>query len=104
MTTDMERELRELFREKAGEAPLATLRRPRGPRRSRCCGAAAATRWEPSSARPSSSLVLIVGSVAGLNAVLRARQDPFTTGDYDVFQRTATIEAFTVASPPTGTW
>ena len=54
MTTDMERELRELFREKAGEAPTRDLDTP-GPRRRRSCGAAAAARWEPSSARPRSS-------------------------------------------------
>ena len=98
MTTDMERELRELFREKAGEAPLATFSAPtaapqevlrRGRRRQigTVLGSAAIV------------LVLIVGSVAGLNAVLRGEGDPYTTGDYQVFERTATIEAFTVTSP-----
>ena len=98
MTTDMERELRELLREKAGEAPTATfdtsatapqevLRRGRRRQVGTVLGSAAIV------------LVLIVGSVAGLNAVLRGEEDPFTTGDYDVFERTATIEAFTVTSP-----
>jgi hypothetical protein len=98
MTTDIERELRELFREKAGEAPTGTfdtsgvtprevLRRGRRRQVGTVLGSAAIV------------LVLIVGSVAGLNAVLRGEEDPFTTGDYDVFERTATIEAFTVTSP-----
>jgi hypothetical protein len=98
MTTDIERELRELFREKAGEAPTATfdtsgsapqevLRRGRRRQVGTVLGSAAIV------------LVLIVGSVAGLNAVLRGEEDPFTTGDYDIFERTATIEAFTVTSP-----
>jgi len=98
MTTDIERELRELFREKAGEAPVATFSAPtaapqavlrRGRRRQigTVLGSAAIV------------LVLIVGSVAGLNAVLRGDGDPFRTGDYKVFERTATIEAFTVGSP-----
>jgi hypothetical protein len=98
MTTDIERELRELFREKAGEAPTATLdssgsapqevlRRGRRRQVGTVLGSAAIV------------LVLVVGSVAGLNAVLRGEEDPFTTGDYDVFERTATIEAFTVTSP-----
>ena len=98
MTTDIERELRELFREKAGEAPTATfdtsgsapqevLRRGRRRQVGTVLGSAAIV------------LVLIVGSVAALNAVLRGEEDPFTTGDYDVFERTATIEAFTVTSP-----
>jgi hypothetical protein len=98
MTTDIERELRELFREKAGEAPVATFKAPtaapqevlrRGRRRQvgTVLGSAAIV------------LVLIVGSVAGLNALLRGDEDPFPTGQYEVFQRTATIEAFTVTSP-----
>jgi hypothetical protein len=98
MTTDMERELRELFREKAGEAPVATfgapaaapqevLRRGRRHQVGTALGSAAIV------------LVLIVGSVAGLNAVLRGDGDSFRTGDYKVFERTATIEAFTVGSP-----
>jgi hypothetical protein len=98
MTTDMERELRELFRDKAGEAPVATLGTPSAApqeilRRGR--------RHQVGTVLGSAAivLVLIVGSVAGLNAVLRGEQDPFTTGRYDVFERTATIEAFTVSSP-----
>ena len=98
MTTDMERELRELFREKAGEAPVATFKAPtsaplevlrRGRRRQvrTVIGSAAI------------ALVLIVGSVAGLNTLLRGDADPFTTGQYEIFERTATIEAFTVTSP-----
>jgi hypothetical protein len=97
MTTDIERELRELFREKAGEAPTGTfdtsgvtprevLRRGRRRQVGTVLGSAAIV------------LVLIVGSVAGLNAVLRGEADPFTTGDYEVFERTATIEPFTVTS------
>ena len=98
MTTDIERELRELFREKAGEAPLATfnaptaapqevLRRGRRHQVGTVIGSAAIV------------LVLIVGSVAGLNTLLRGDDDPFTTGQYEIFERTATIEAFTVTSP-----
>jgi hypothetical protein len=98
MTTDIERELRKLFREKAGEAPLATFNTPtaapqeilrRGRRRQvgTVIGSAAIV------------LVLIVGSVAGLNTLLRGDEDPFATGQYKVFERTATIEAFTVTSP-----
>ena len=75
MTTDMERELRELFREKAGEAPIATfgtsaaapqevLRRGRRRQVGTVLGSAAIV------------LVLIVGSVAGLNAVLRGEERP----------------------------
>ena len=97
MTTDIERELRKLFREKAGDAPLATFNAPtaapqevlrRGRRRQvgTVIGSAAIV------------LVLIVGSVAGLNTLLRGDGDPFTTGQYEVFERTATIEAFTVTS------
>jgi hypothetical protein len=98
MTTDIERELRELFREKVGEAPVATfnaptaapqevLRRGRRHQVGTVLGSAAIV------------LVLIVGSVVGLNAVLRGDEDPFRTGDYKIFERTATIEAFTVTSP-----
>jgi hypothetical protein len=98
MTTDMERELRELFREKAGEAPVATfgapaaapqdvLRRGRRLQVGTVLGSAAIV------------LVLIVGSVAGLNAVFRGEGDPFTTGKYEAFERTATIEAITITSP-----
>jgi len=98
MTTDIERELRELFRQKAEEAPLATpktpaaapqeiLRRGRRHQVGTVLGSAAIV------------LVLIIGSVAGLNTLLRGDGDPFATGDYHVFERTATIEAFTVTSP-----
>jgi hypothetical protein len=98
MTTDMERELRELFREKAGEAPVATfnaptaapqevLRRGRRHQVGTVIGSAAIV------------LVLIVGSVAGLNTLLGGDEDPFSTGQYEIFERTATIEAFTVTSP-----
>lgn len=98
MTTDLERELRDLFRDKAGEAPVATLGTPatapqevlrRGRRRQVGTVLGSAVIF----------LVLVVGSVAGLNALLRGKGDPYTTGRYDVFQRTATIEAFTVTSP-----
>jgi hypothetical protein len=95
MTTDMENELRDLLREKAGEAPVATptaapqqvLRR--GRRRQ-----AATILWSAAVA-----LILIVGSVAGLQRILGDRPDPFQAGGYEVFERTATIEAFTVTSP-----
>jgi hypothetical protein len=95
MTTDIERELRDLFREKAGEAPVAApagatqqvLRRGRRRQVGTVLGSAAI------------ALALIVGSVAGLNALLRGEGDRFRTGEYKVFERTATIEAFTVTSP-----
>jgi hypothetical protein len=98
MTTEIERELRELFREKAGEAPVAAfnaptaapqevLRRGRRHQVGTVLGSAAII------------LVLIVGSVAGLDAVLRGEADPFRTGDYEVFERPATIEAFSLSGP-----
>jgi hypothetical protein len=99
MTTDMENELRDLLREKAGEAPLATpstpaaapqrvLRRGRLHQVGTVLGSAALV------------LALLVGSVAGLSALLRSDEDPLRTGEtYEVFERTATIEAFTVTSP-----
>jgi hypothetical protein len=97
MTTDIEQELRELFREKAGEAPLATPRAPatappqvlrRGRRRQvgTVLGSIAVV------------AVLVVGSVAGLQRLL-ADQEPLPTAAYDIFERTATVEAFTVTSP-----
>jgi hypothetical protein len=98
MTIDMERELRELFREKADEAPVATFKAPTAApqevlRRGR--------RHQVGTVLGSAAivLVLIVGSVAGLDALLHGDEDPFTTGGYQVFERTATIEAFTVTSP-----
>jgi hypothetical protein len=44
------------------------------------------------------ALLVAAGSFAGLRSVLR---DPnaFQTGEYEVFERTATVEAFTVTSP-----
>jgi hypothetical protein len=97
MTTDIERELRELFRDKAGEAPVSTLgtsgaapqhvlRRGRRHQVGTVLGSAAV------------ALLLAVGSFAALRSVLRD-PDTFRTGDYDVFERTAAIEAFTVTSP-----
>jgi hypothetical protein len=46
-------------------------------------------------------VALIVGSVAGLTRILGEGEDDRDIGDggYEVFQRTATIEAFTVGSP-----
>ena len=44
-------------------------------------------------------VALIVGSVAGLTRILGDGPDTIRTGNYDVFQRTATVEAFTVTSP-----
>jgi hypothetical protein len=99
MTTDMERELRGLLREKAGEASVATFNAPTAApqevlRRSR--------RHQVGTVLGSAAivLVLIVSSVAGLNALLRGEEDPFRTGeDYTVFERAATIEAFSLSGP-----
>jgi hypothetical protein len=97
--TDFENELRDLFREKAGEAPLATpslpasaprqvLRRGRLHQVGTVLGSAAVV------------VALIVGSVAGLTRILgQGKDDQVGHSDYDVFQRTATVEAFTVGSP-----
>ena len=98
MTTDFENELRDLFREKAGEAPLATpslpasaprqvLRRSRLHQVGTVLGSAAVV------------VALIVGSVAGLTRILGEGEDRVGSDDYEVFQRTATIEAFTLGSP-----
>ena len=100
MTTDFENELRDLLREKAGEAPLATptlpasapkqvLRRGRLHQAGTVLGSAIVV------------VALIVGSVAGLTRILGDGGDDRDIGDggYEVFRRTATIEAFTVASP-----
>ena len=98
MTTDFENELRDLFREKAGEAPLATpampasaprhvLRRGRLHQLGTVLGCAAVV------------VALIVGSVAGLTRNFGEGEDRVGGDDYEVFQRTATIEAFTVGSP-----
>jgi hypothetical protein len=95
MTTEMENELRELFREKAGEPPIATpvAARQRVLRRGR--------RHQVGTVLGSAAVALLVaaGSFAGLRSLLRD-SDTFETGqEYDVFERTATIEAFTVTSP-----
>ena len=100
MTTDFENELRDLFREKAEEAPLATptmpasaplqvLRRGRLHQVGTVLGSMAVV------------IVLILGSVAGLTRILGEGGDDkdIGNGGYDVFQRTATVEAFTVGSP-----
>ena len=98
MTTDIENELRELFRDKAGEAPLAmpstpaaappqVLRRGRRRQVATVVGAAAVV------------ALLLVGSIAGVQGLLGRGPEPVPTGDYTVFQRTATVEAFTVTSP-----
>jgi hypothetical protein len=99
VTTDIERELRELFRDKAGEAPVSTLGTsgvapPQVLRRGR--------RHQVGTVLGSTlvALLLAAGSFAGLRSLLRSDTDPFRTGrEYDVFERTATIEAFTVTSP-----
>ena len=99
MTTDMERELRELFRDKAGEAPVSTLGTSGGApqqvlRRGR--------RHQVGTVLGSVlvAAVLAVGSFAGLRSLIRGDADPFQTGtQYEIFQRTATIEAFTITSP-----
>ena len=99
MSTDFENELRDLFREKAEEAPLATptlpaiaprqvLRRSRRRQVGTVIGSAVVI------------VALIVGSVAGLTQILgEGNDDEVGDGDYEVFQRTATVEAFTVGSP-----
>src|SRR5688572_24173309 len=98
MSTDFENQLRDLFREKAGEAPLATpsmpasapqrvLRRGRLHQVGTVLGSAVVV------------VALIVGSVAGLTRILGEGEDRVGDGDYAVFQRTATVEAFTVGSP-----
>ena len=97
MSTDIERELRELFRDKTGEAPVATpaaaagapqevLRRGRLHQVGTVVGSAVVV------------FALVFGSVAGLGSLLRGR-DTAGGGEYEVFERTATIEAFTVTSP-----
>ncbi|HEX5936887.1 MAG TPA: hypothetical protein VFZ75_04225 [Actinomycetota bacterium] len=98
MTTHIEQELRELFRDKAGEAPLAepttpaaappqVLRRGRRRQLGAVVGSAAVV------------ALVVVGSVAGLQRLLADGPEPLPTGDYEVFERTATIEAFTVTGP-----
>ena len=98
MSTDFENELRDLFREKAGEAPLATPTMPASAprhvlRRSRI--------HQLGTVLSSAAVVvaLIVGSVASLTRILGEGEDRVGGDDYEVFQRTATIEAFTVGSP-----
>jgi hypothetical protein len=98
MTTDIENELRELFRDKAGEAPLATpsapaaaplhvLRRGRRHQIANAIGAGAVV------------ALLVAGSVAGVRGLLGRGAEPVPTGRYTVFPRTATVEAFTITSP-----
>ena len=98
MSTDIEQELRELFREKADEAPLSTPRKPasapsqvlrRGRRRQvgTVVGSVAVV------------ALLVVGSVAGLQRILADGPEPLPTAGYDVFERSATVEAFTLSSP-----
>ena len=98
MTTGMERELRELFRDKAGEAPVSTIGSSGGaPQRVLRRG----RRRQVGTVLGSTfvAIVLAVGSFAGLRSLLRSDRDPFQSGQYEVFERTATIEAFTVTSP-----
>jgi hypothetical protein len=98
MSTDFENELRDLFREKAEEAPLATptlpasapqqvLRRGRLHQVGTVLGSMVVV------------VALIVGSVAGLTRILGDGPDRIPAGTYQVFERTAKIEAFTVTSP-----
>jgi hypothetical protein len=97
---DFENELRDLFREKAEEAPLATptvptsapqqvLRRGRLHQAGTVLGSVVVV------------VALIVGSVAGLTRILGEGAEDRNVGDggYEIFQRTATVEAFTVGSP-----
>src|SRR5688572_9955429 len=99
MTTDFENELRDLFREKAGEAPLATPSLPASaPRRVLRRG-----RLHQVGTVLGSAVVvvaLIVGSVTGLTRILgEGGDDRVGGGNYEIFERTAPIEAFTVTSP-----
>src|SRR5919112_1106334 len=95
---DFENELRDLFREKASKAPLSTpvmpataprqvLRRGRMHQVGTVLGSAVLV------------VAVLVGSVAGLTQILGDGDDIVGNGDYDVFERTATVEAFTVTSP-----
>jgi hypothetical protein len=97
MTTDIEHELRELFRDKAGDAPIAmpdvgtappreVLRRGRIHQIGTAVGSAAI------------AFAIVAGSVAALGSLLRGDLG-VGYGDYELFERTATIEAFTVTSP-----
>lgn len=98
MTTDIENELRELFRDKAGDAPVVApnvgttpprevLRRGRIHQIGTVVGSAAI------------AFAIVAGSAAGLSSLLRGGDTAGNPGDYEVFERTATIEAFTVTSP-----
>jgi hypothetical protein len=100
MSTDFENELRDLFREKAEEAPLATPALPAtAPRQVLRRG----RRHQVGTVLGSALVIvaLIVGSVAGLTRILGEGADDRDIGDggYEVFQRAATVEAFTVGSP-----
>lgn len=82
MTTDIERELRELFRDKVGEAPVSTLGTSGAPppqvlRRGR--------RRQVGTVLGSAlvAVALAVGSFAGLRSLLRSETDPFQTGQYE---------------------
>jgi hypothetical protein len=98
MTTDFENELRDLFREKAGEARLATPSLRASPPR-RVLRRGRLHQMGTVLASAALVLILIVGSVAGLTRILGDGPDPVPTGEYEVFERTAKIEAFTVTSP-----
>src|SRR5919106_1314584 len=98
MSTDFENDLRDLFREKAAQAPLATplspasvppqvLRRGRLHQIGTVLGSAVLV------------VALLVGSVAGLTQILGEGDDTVGNGNHEVFQRTATLEAFTLTSP-----
>lgn len=98
MSTDLERELRELFRDKAGDAPVAAphvdtgtpqpvLRRARRHQIATVAGSAAI------------AFAIAAGSVAGLGALLRGGDVVGGRGDYEVFRRDARIEAFSLSSP-----
>jgi hypothetical protein len=97
MSTDIEGELRELFREKAGEAPVTTPAPAAAPqrvlRRGRLhqVGTVAGTLVAVSA--------VVIGSIAGMSSLLRGGERVGGPSDYQVFERTATVEAFTVTSP-----
>ena len=94
---DIERELRELFRDKAGEAPVSTLGTS-GPapqrvlRRGRRCQVG-------SSSGPRSLPWWWRGDLRGAPFAPAERIGSVPDRSYEVFERTATIEAFTVTGP-----
>ena len=96
MSTDIEHDLRELFRERAGDAaaapptegaPTEVLRRGCRRQVATVAGSAAI------------AFAIAAGSAAGLGVLLRGGDVAGGSGDSDVFVRGATIEAFSLGSP-----